>query len=104
MTETARSRNGIPIRLPDERWIHLTEGHSEMAGYYSEVLEVVEDPDAVYEGSSGELLAVKEMKTDKYIVVVYKEVSETDGFVITAFQTSRMKQLERRKKIWPRQK
>ena len=33
MTETARSRNGIPIRLPDERWIHLTEGHSEMAGY-----------------------------------------------------------------------
>lgn len=104
MTETARSRNGIPIRLPDERWIHLTEGHSEMAGYYSEVLEVVEDPDAIYEGSSGELLAVKEMKTDKYIVVVYKEVSETDGFVITAFLTSRMKQLERRNRIWPRQK
>ena len=24
-------QNGIPIRLPDERWIHLTEGHSEMA-------------------------------------------------------------------------
>lgn len=51
MTETAWSRNGIPIRLSDERWIHLTEGHSEMAGYYSEVLEVVEDPDAIYEGS-----------------------------------------------------
>jgi hypothetical protein len=104
MTETAWSRNGIPIRLPDERWIHLTEGHSEMAGYYSEVLEVVEDPDAIYEGSSGELLAVKEIKTDKYIVVVYKELSETDGFVITAFLTSRMKQLIRRKKIWQRQK
>lgn len=59
----------------------MTEGHSEMAGYYSEVLEVIEDPDAIYEGNSGEHLAVKEMKTDKYIVVVYKEVSETDGFV-----------------------
>lgn len=47
---------------------------------------------------------MKEMKTDKYIVVVYKEVSETDSFVITAFLTSRMKQLERRKKIWQRQK
>ena len=53
MTETARSRNGIPIRLPDERWIHLTEGHSEMAGYYSDVLETMEDPDAIYEGISG---------------------------------------------------
>ncbi len=70
MTEKARSRNGIPIRLPDERWIHLTEGHSEMAGYYSEVLEAVEDPDAIYEGSSGELLAIKKMQSGKYIVVV----------------------------------
>jgi len=104
MTETARSKNGIPIRLPDERWIHLTEGHSEMAGYYSEVLDVLEDPDAIYEGSSGELLAVKEIKTDKYIVVVYTEVSETDGFVITAFLTSRRNQLERRTKVWPEQK
>ncbi len=70
MTEKARSRNGIPIRLPDERWIHLTEGHSEMAGYYSEVLEAVEDPEAIYEGSSGELLAIKKMQSGKYIVVV----------------------------------
>lgn len=98
MTEMARSKNGIPIRLPDERWIHLTEGHSEMAGYYSDVLEAVEDPDAIYEGRSGELLAVKEKRTDKYIVVVYKEMSETNGFVITAFLTSKRNQLERRKK------
>jgi hypothetical protein len=82
---TALSKNGVPIRLPDERWIHLTEGHSEMAGYYSEVLETLEDPDAIYEGGSGELLAAKEIQTDKYIVVVYKEISEKDGFVITAF-------------------
>jgi hypothetical protein len=104
MTETARSRNGIPIRLPDELWIHLTEGHCEMAGYYSKVLESVEDPDAIYEGSSGELLAVKKMQSGKYIVVVYKEVSKTDGFVITAFLTSKMKQFERRKKVWLLQK
>ncbi len=104
MTEKARSRNGIPIRLPDERWIHLTEGHSEMAGYYSEVLEAVEDPDAIYEGSSGELLAIKKMQSGKYIVVVYKEVSKTDGFVITAFLTSKMRQFERRKKVWPQRK
>ena len=101
---TALSKNGVPIRLPDKRWIHLTEGHSEMAGYYSEVLETLEDPDAIYEGGSGELLAAKEIQTDKYIVVVYKEISEKDGFVITAFLSSRRKQLERRRMVWPQQK
>ena len=75
-----------------------------MAGYYSEVLETIEDPDAVYEGNSGKLLAVKDVQIDKYIVVVYKEVSEKDGFVITAFLSSRKKQLERRTKLWQRQK
>ena len=75
-----------------------------MAGHYSEVLEAIEDPDAVYEGNFGELLAVKEIQTDKYIVVVYKEVSENDGFLITAFLSSRKKQLERRTKVWQRQK
>jgi hypothetical protein len=95
MTETARSRNGISIRLPDERWIHLTEGHSEMAEYYLEVLEAVEDPDAIYEESSGELLAIKKIQSGKYIVVAYKEVSKTDGFIITAFITRKVRQFER---------
>jgi hypothetical protein len=90
--------------LPDERWIHLTEGHSEMAGYYPEILEAVEDPDAIYEGSSGELLAIRKMKSGKYIVVAYKEVSKTDGFIITAFITRKVRQFERKKKVWPRRK
>jgi hypothetical protein len=42
-----------------------------MAGYYSDVLETMEDPDAIYEGISGDLLAIKKMKKGKYIVAVY---------------------------------
>ena len=42
----------------------------------------------------------KEGRKDKYIVVVYKEVSEKDGFVITSFITRKKKQVERRKKLW----
>lgn len=38
------------IRLPDERWFHITEKHSEMAGYYFEVLKTVEEPEIIYEG------------------------------------------------------
>lgn len=102
--ETALSKNGVIIRLPDERWLHLTESHSEMAGYYSEVLETIEEPGAVYEGTAGEFLAARELAIDKYLVVVYKEVNNSDGFVITAFLTSKVKQLEWRRKIWPQQK
>ena len=102
--ETARSRNNVLIRLPDKRWLHITESHSEMAGFYSDVLETVEDPDAIYEGRLGEFLAMREAQSDKYLVVVYKEVSGEDGFVITSFLTKRKTQLDRRPKIWERQR
>ena len=95
-----KSKNAVPIRLTEERWIHITEEHSEMAGYYFEVLETVEEPEAIYEGKMGECIAVREIDNGKYIAVVYRELSKGDGFVITAFLTRRRRQLERRRKIW----
>ena len=71
-----------------------------MAGYYFEVLETVEAPEAIYAGKAGECIAVREIEKGKYIVVIYRELSEEDGFVITAFLTRRRRQLERRQKIW----
>lgn len=102
--ETIKSKNGVPIRLPDERWFHITEEHSEMAGYYFDVLEALEEPEVIYEGNAGELFAVKELEKDKYIVVIYKESTEKDGFIITAYLTRRKAQLDRRRKLWQRQK
>lgn len=96
----AKSKNEVPIRLTEERWFHITEEHSEMAGYYFEALETVDEPEAIYEGKAGECIAVREIGKGKYIVVVYTELSKEDGFVITAFLTRRRKQLERRRKIW----
>ena len=100
--DIVQSKNGVPIRLTEERWLHITEEHSEMAGYYFEVLETVQEPKTVYKGKAGEFLAVKEIDPQKYIVIIYKEVSEDDGFVITAFLTRRIKQIERKKKLWTR--
>ena len=100
--DVVKSKNGVPIRLTEERWFHITEEHSEMAGYYFEVLEAVEEPEAVYEGRAGECIAAIEVEKGKYIVVVYRELGRVDGFVITAFLTRRRKQLERRRKIWQR--
>jgi len=73
-----------------------------MAGYYFEVLETVEEPEVIFEGKEGERIAVREVEKGKYVVVVYRELSKEDGFVITAFLTRRKKQLERRRKIWQR--
>ncbi|HXM41388.1 MAG TPA: DUF2283 domain-containing protein [Bryobacteraceae bacterium] len=55
----ARSANGIPIRLTDGRWLHVTEEHSELAGYFFDVIETIETPESVVEGAAGELLALQ---------------------------------------------
>ena len=99
--DVVRSKIDVPIRLPQERWFHITEEHSEMAGYYYEVLETVEEPEAIYEGKAGECLAVREGERGKYLVVVYRETSEEDGFIITAFLTRRTRHFDRRERIWP---
>lgn len=100
MTATVRSKNGIPIRLTDERWTHITEEHCELAGLRAEVLETIARPARVLAGGAGESLAVRELAAGKFIVVVYREKAR-DGFVITAFLTRRAAALNRRKHLWP---
>jgi hypothetical protein len=99
--ERVVSKHGVSIRLPLERWVHITEEHAEMAGLLSEVLATIEDPAAVYSGDDGECLAVRAWQAGRYIVAVYREVSGEDGFIITAFLTSRLRSLERRHRQWP---
>ena len=100
MIETATSRNGIVIRLTDERWVHVTEEHCELAGLRGDVLETVARCERVLAGGEGELLAVREMEPGKHMVVVYRELAN-DGFVITAFLTRRVRSLQKRKQLWP---
>lgn len=101
MIDKAISVNSIAIRLTDERWRHIVENHVELAGHFYDVLETVSLPDFVAKGHQDERLAVRRFDNGKYLVVVYKEV-EADGFVITAFFTSRIEQVERRGIIWKR--
>lgn len=98
--DTVISKNKVPIRLTEERWLHITEEHNEMAGYYYEVLETVYEPEVIYKGKYGEYIAVRTI-FDKYLIVIYREINEEDGFIITAFLTKRIKYLERRQRIWP---
>jgi hypothetical protein len=100
VSDIARSIRGVPIRLTSERWLHIVEHHDDLAGHYHDVLATVSAPDAVYEGDGGELLAVSTRFGQRYLVVVYRELSRSDGFVITAFFTTRIGQIERRRLVW----
>ena len=91
--EIVKSVNGVPIRLTDERWVHIIENHDNMAGYYDEVLNINESPDLVIKGYGEALIALKQLEA-KFLAVVYKETGIIDGFVITAYFTSKIK-LER---------
>lgn len=100
MDEVIQSLNGVPIRLTDERWAHITEEHCELAGMRREILETVADPLRIVAGNRGELIAIREAEPGKFLAVPYREVGQ-DGFIITAFLTRRINALNRRKQIWP---
>jgi hypothetical protein len=100
VTEAVYSKNRVPIRLTDERWAHITEEHSELAGLRLEIVETVANPTEIFAGNRGELLAVREVEPGKYLVVVYREALQ-DGFIITAFLTRKGQALRRRQQLWP---
>jgi len=97
--EIVQSINNVPIRLTDERWAHITEEHSELAGMRYDILETLSKPERVYTAISEEMFAVREYEVGKYLIVVYREF-ESDGFVIAAFLTRRMNAFANRELIW----
>jgi hypothetical protein len=98
------SRNGVPIRLTKERWQHILYRHPEMEDQHERVLETLEEPDEIQKGDFGELLAIRLYPetplTRKHLVVVYREISPEDGFVLTAYLM--VSPSARRVTIWKR--
>ena len=100
MAEPIHSVHGVPIRLTEERWRHVSEEHTELAGLRDEVLAAVASPDRVVGGQAGERIAIREIERGKHLVVVNRE-QDDDGFVITAFLTRRTRWLQGREQLWP---
>jgi hypothetical protein len=97
------SVTGSAIRLTAERWAHIVDTHCELAGLREELLETIARPDRVLAGVEEERLAVREIESGKWLVVVYRE-TVGDGFVITAFLTRRHRSLDKRQQLWPSQR
>ena len=83
--DVAYSVHGVRIRLTHERWYHIVENHDELAGCFHEVLDALESPEIVVRGNKGTLKAARNLARKKWLVVVYREVTRKDGFVITAY-------------------
>ncbi|MFN5564935.1 MAG: hypothetical protein ACK5BG_15135, partial [Pseudanabaena sp.] len=56
---------GMPCPKP------VTAGHPELLNLQSEILQTIENPDKILEGNNGELLAVKLLGDNKYLVTIY---------------------------------
>ena len=99
-----KSKNGIPVRLTSERWTHITSSHTDMNDNKDLLLKTVENPDMILKGVGGELRAVRfHQKTHlgpKYLMVAYKELSYGEGFIITAYKTSKVDKIVKRGVIW----
>lgn len=95
---------GVPVRLTDERWGHICRRHPEMEGQEGKVLETINSPEMIFQGDYGEKLAVRFYRTtpltSKHLVVAYREMSATDGFVVTAYFARRLANW--REMLWKR--
>lgn len=93
-----------PFRLTAERVRHIERRHPKMKGQETSILEAVSLPDAVREGDSGTLIAVKHYPktplSEKFCAVVHKELGLADGFIVTAYFTT--KPAEWRETKWKR--
>jgi hypothetical protein len=95
--EIAYSVNGVPIRLTGERWEHIIERHFDLFNYKEAILAVIEQPEFIFQGRRGSLIATRSYGRRGILRVYYKE-QRNDGFIITArFSDTQPKEV----RIWP---
>lgn len=75
-----------------------------MSNQRERVLETLAAPDLIQQSDFGELLAIRFYRetplTRKFMVVVYRETDRDDGFIVTAYLSTRPS--GRRTVIWKR--
>lgn len=97
---SAYSQNNTKIRLTSERWYHIAKNHPELQKSENAIISNVENPDFVVQANDMALMAVTK-RGEKFLVVVYKEdIKLNDGFIITAFVTSKIEKVTKRPLVW----
>ena len=106
------SINNVKVRLTQERWLHIAEYHRELINFQLEILLTIAEPDRVFfspTGTQPNFAAVKlfdrlaDYGLARNLTVHYKELSGSNGFILTAFVISD-KKLKKRFRLWQRLK
>ena len=72
-----------------------------LIGQQRQVLATVKNPDYIFKGKAGKILAASKYSQREYLVIIYKEI-EHDGFIITAYETTDTVWLFKKELIWSR--
>ncbi|KFD40517.1 hypothetical protein HY02_01405 [Peptococcaceae bacterium SCADC1_2_3] len=98
------SVNKVPIRLTEKQWGHIIKRHPELKGQKEKITETISEPDFIQEGDEGTFISIRHYSktplTEKYCIVVYREVNKQEGFVITAYFAT--KPVKWRRTLWKR--
>jgi len=67
-----------------------------MKNSLSDILETISNPDLIQRGDAGTLLGIKKypktpVSKQKFLIVVYKEVDLSEGFVLTAYYSNKLR-------------
>lgn len=97
------------IRLTEKVWtaklLTSRPEFSQRPEYPEEMKAAIEDPDYIVRGTKGEFIALRwcdiAPQHPKYLCIIYRELNG-EGFVITAFFTSRLRRFLQRQILWQR--
>jgi hypothetical protein len=106
----ALSKGGALIRLTEKQWMHVIASRPQLEDFQREIMEVIERPDVIFAPPPrvrSQLHAVKKFKRlrdlglGENLVVVYRELTLKEGFIITAFPISDRRK-RRMYRLWRR--
>lgn len=83
------------IRLSNEHWKHISEiKHPEVAGLEKEIRETLVEPILIKRSNSDEKIFLYYSAYKKYFLCVVVKHENGNGFIITVYLTSKIKQGE----------
>ena len=87
--------DGRIVRLSEVQWRHILFFHPEVEGEQVKMMEVLQEPEIVLEGATGDTRVCYRFYpstpvTSKYLAVVVK-VLDREGFIITSYFTERVR-------------
>ncbi len=87
-------KTGRKIRLTKKQWKHIMERHSYMQKYLEEIKETIKFPDKIINAQLNKSYYYKNYKhlkfPNRFLLVIVKYLNG-EGFVITAYQTNKIK-------------